>query len=91
MNKFLHLIIIFFMWMALLPAQEAKVRVGVVLDKKTRVGKEAKVGIEMAIDDFNSKTNQSLVLQLQVRNSQSKPWLAALAGINIIILLLCSF
>ena len=69
------------MWMALLPAQEAKVIVGVILDGKTRVSKEAKVGIEMALDDFNSKTNQSLVLQLQVRNSQSKPWLAALAGI----------
>ncbi|XP_076924199.1 glutamate receptor 2.2-like [Bidens hawaiensis] len=52
--------------------------VGVILDQTSRPGKEAKVAIELAIQEFNMKANQSLVLYL--KNSRNKPVHATLAG-----------
>lgn len=53
-------------------------RIGAIIDQTSRPGKEAKVAIELAIQDFNLKNNQSLVLYLQ--NSRNKPVHAAIAG-----------
>ena len=54
------------------------VKIGVILAQTSRPGKETKVSIEIAIQDFNIKTNRSLVLYLQ--NSLNKPSRAAFAG-----------
>ncbi|KAK3030272.1 hypothetical protein RJ639_039855 [Escallonia herrerae] len=51
--------------------------IGAIVDTRNRVGKEAKVAMEMAISDFNRDTNQNLVLH--VRNSRGEPIRAALA------------
>ena len=62
-------------------------RIGVIFDKTSRVGKEAKVAIEIAIQDFNNETNQHSVLYY--KNSRSKAVHAAIAGkvfIRVIIL-----
>ncbi|XP_010644368.1 glutamate receptor 2.7 [Vitis vinifera] len=45
--------------------------IGVIVDYGSRVGKEEKVAMELAIDDFYNKTNQRLVLRL--RDSQGDP------------------
>ncbi|GKG35179.1 hypothetical protein Tco_0440333, partial [Tanacetum coccineum] len=50
--------------------------IGVILDETSRPGKEAKVAIEIAIQDFNNKTNQPSVLNLH--NFQN-PFRAAIA------------
>ncbi|XP_024979119.1 glutamate receptor 2.8-like [Cynara cardunculus var. scolymus] len=52
-------------------------RIGVILGQTSRPGKEAKVSIEIAIQDFNIRTNRSSVLYLQ--NSLNKPSRAAIA------------
>ena len=52
--------------------------IGAIVDLSSRVGKEEKVAMEMAIEDFQNRTNQSLVLQ--VKDSQGKPIHAAVAG-----------
>ncbi|KAJ0530630.1 putative periplasmic binding protein-like I [Helianthus annuus] len=44
--------------------------VGVILDQTSRPGKEAKVAIELAVQDFNIKIDQPLVLYL--KNSRNK-------------------
>lgn len=54
------------------------INIGAIFDETSRPGKEAKVAIEMAIDDFNLVTNQCLILYS--RNSQGKPGRAAVAG-----------
>ncbi|KAI3789559.1 hypothetical protein L2E82_02358 [Cichorium intybus] len=56
--------------------------IGAILDLTSRPGKEAKVAIEIAIQDFNIKTNQTLVLYLQ--NSRNKPLHAAIAAKELI-------
>ncbi|KAK2968388.1 hypothetical protein RJ640_004394 [Escallonia rubra] len=56
--------------------------IGAILDTTSRVGKEAKVAMEIAIDDFTRDTNQILVLH--IRNSQSKPMLAGHAARELI-------
>nr|XP_043627197.1 glutamate receptor 2.8-like [Erigeron canadensis] len=53
-------------------------RIGAILDQTSRPGKEAKVAIEIAIQDFYNKTSQRSVLYLQ--NSRSKPIHAAIAA-----------
>ncbi|KAA8523960.1 hypothetical protein F0562_010609 [Nyssa sinensis] len=50
--------------------------VGAILDYSFRIGKEEKVAMEMAIDDFFNHTNQSFILQLKY--SQGEPIKAAL-------------
>ncbi|KAK1416728.1 hypothetical protein QVD17_25844 [Tagetes erecta] len=57
-------------------------RIGVILDQASRPGKEAKVSIEIAIQEFNNETNQSSVLYIQ--NSRSKPIHAAIAAKELI-------
>ncbi|KAI3716234.1 hypothetical protein L6452_23434 [Arctium lappa] len=57
-------------------------RIGVVLGQTSRPGKEAKVSIEIAIQDFNIKNNRSSVLYLQ--NSLNKPSRAAIAAKELI-------
>ncbi|KAK3036297.1 hypothetical protein RJ639_031269, partial [Escallonia herrerae] len=56
--------------------------IGAILDTTSRVGKEAKVAMEMAIDDLAGDTDMSVVLH--IRNSQSKPLLAGLAARELI-------
>lgn len=36
--------------------------IGAIVDMSSRVGKEARVAMEIAIDDFTAKTNQNLTL-----------------------------
>ncbi|KAA8523961.1 hypothetical protein F0562_010608 [Nyssa sinensis] len=56
--------------------------VGAIVDYSSRIGKEEKVAMEMAIDDFFNYTNQSLILQLKY--SQGEPIKAALAATDLI-------
>ncbi|KAK9078222.1 hypothetical protein SSX86_002279 [Deinandra increscens subsp. villosa] len=55
-----------------------KTGIGAILDLTSRPGKETKVAIELAIQDFNIKTDQRFVLHL--RNSRNKPVHAAIAA-----------
>ncbi|KAA8523969.1 hypothetical protein F0562_010600 [Nyssa sinensis] len=55
--------------------------IGAIVDNSSRIGKEARVAMEMAINDFN-QANQSLVLQN--RNSQGDPVGAVLAARDLI-------
>ncbi|XP_071715075.1 glutamate receptor 2.1-like [Rutidosis leptorrhynchoides] len=57
-------------------------RVGAILDHTSRPGKEAKIAIELAMQEFNIKNNQSAVLYLQ--NSRNKPVHAAFAAKQLI-------
>lgn len=52
--------------------------IGAIVNNSSRIGKEEQVAMEMAVHDFNSYTNQTLVIH--IRNSQGKPVTAALAG-----------
>ncbi|CAL5335997.1 unnamed protein product [Camellia sinensis] len=59
--------------------------IGAIVDNSSsRMGKEAKVAMEIAIHDFNTQTttNQSLILRLHIPiiSKQSEPIQAALAG-----------
>lgn len=63
---------------ASLTTEKGLTRIGVILDQASTPGKEAKVAIEIAIQEFNNETNQSSVLYLQ--SSRSKPTHAAIAG-----------
>ncbi|KAD6794514.1 hypothetical protein E3N88_05410 [Mikania micrantha] len=57
-------------------------RIGAILDQTSRAGKEAKVAIEIAVQDINNETNLPMVLYLQ--NSRSKPIHAAIAAKKLI-------
>ena len=63
------------------------ISIGAIVDYGTRIGKEEKVAMEMAIEDFNNNnhsstsTNQSLILKLEVKDSRGEPIEAARAGI----------
>ncbi|KAJ0522677.1 hypothetical protein HanIR_Chr10g0485231 [Helianthus annuus] len=57
--------------------------IGVILDQTSRPGKEAKVVIELAVQDFNIKNDQPLVLYL--KNSRNKHVQAVIADHNIIL------
>lgn len=52
--------------------------IGAIIDGRTRVGKEVKVAMEMAMDDFFNQTQQKLTLL--VKNSHGEPVHAANAG-----------
>ncbi|KAI3789558.1 hypothetical protein L2E82_02357 [Cichorium intybus] len=87
MQKFNSYIILFFLafWSPcfLLQAKlENGTSIGAILDQTSRPGKEAKVAIEIAIQDFNIKTNQTSVLYIQ--NSRNKPGQAAIAAKHLI-------
>lgn len=53
--------------------------VGVIVDESYRVGKEGKVAIKMALQDFYNTTNQTLILHVR-SSDQRDPMHAALAG-----------
>ncbi|KAK1371886.1 Lig_chan domain-containing protein/SBP_bac_3 domain-containing protein/ANF_receptor domain-containing protein [Heracleum sosnowskyi] len=59
-----------------------RISIGAIFDETSRPGKEAKVAVEMAIDDFSSSTNPYLFLYS--RNSQGKPGRAAVAAKELI-------
>ena len=52
--------------------------IGAIVDNSSRIGKEERLAMKMALEDFYYKFNQSLVLE--VRNSQGQPIQAALEG-----------
>lgn len=53
--------------------------IGAIIDNSSRIGKEERVAIEMAVEDFHATGNQRLALH--IRNSQREdPLQAALAG-----------
>lgn len=58
------------------------ISIAAIIDQTSRPGKEAKVAIKMAIHDFSTVTNQSILLYFQ--NSKSKPVRAALAAKDLI-------
>lgn len=53
--------------------------IGAIVDLDSRIGKEQKIAMEMAMRDFNVKTNQSF--HLLIVNSQKDPVYAAFAGL----------
>ncbi|KAI7750408.1 hypothetical protein M8C21_013425 [Ambrosia artemisiifolia] len=57
-------------------------RIGVILDQTSRRGKEAKVAIEIAVQDFNNEADHPSVFYLQ--NSRGKPIHAAIAAKELI-------
>ncbi|KAK1416724.1 hypothetical protein QVD17_25840 [Tagetes erecta] len=65
-----------------MPKPQNETRIGVILDQTSRPGKEAKAAIELAIQDFNNKTDNPLVFYLQ--NSRNKPVYAAIAAKELI-------
>lgn len=52
--------------------------IGAIIDYSSRIAKEQKVAMEMAIKDVFNKTNQRF--DLHIKNTQSEPVQAALAG-----------
>ncbi|GMY31949.1 glutamate receptor 2.8-like [Fagus crenata] len=56
--------------------------IGAILDSSSRIGKEQKVAMEMAIKDVFDKTNQSF--DLQIKNSQREPVQATIAAWDLI-------
>ncbi|KAM5586186.1 glutamate receptor 2.8-like [Rosa sericea] len=58
------------------------VNVGAVIDNSSRIGKEQRVAMEMAMEDFCANNNQRLVLQ--IKHSQRDPMQAALAARDLI-------
>ncbi|XP_031104638.1 glutamate receptor 2.2-like [Ipomoea triloba] len=56
--------------------------IGAIIDGRTRVGKEVKVAMEMAMDDFFNQTQQKLTLL--VKNSHGEPVHAANAAQHLI-------
>ena len=53
--------------------------IGVVVDQSSRVGKEQKIGVEMAVHDFNRESHCSKV-DLHIQDSQGNSARAASAG-----------
>lgn len=52
--------------------------IGAIIDESSRIGKEERVAMEIAKEDFYSYSNQSLALH--IKDSQGDPVRAALAG-----------
>ncbi|XP_022976412.1 glutamate receptor 2.8-like isoform X2 [Cucurbita maxima] len=59
-----------------------KGRIGVIVDKSSRIGKEEILAMQMAVEDFNSSRNQSF--SLVIRDYKSDPNLASLAAKELI-------
>lgn len=84
MNIIPNYFILSFTALALFSAQQSATSsheysiIGAILDNTTRAGREAKVSIDIAFDEFSTKTNQSFVLR--IINSSGDPASAALAG-----------
>lgn len=60
---------------------------GAIVNNSSRIGKEEQLAMEMAVQDFNNYTNQTLVLH--IRNSRGEPVTAALLGNIIIYMYVC--
>nr|POE59601.1 glutamate receptor 2.1 [Quercus suber] len=56
--------------------------IGAIVDNSSRIGKEERLAMKMALEDFYYRFNQSLVLE--VRNSQGQPIQAALEAMDLI-------
>ena len=52
--------------------------IGAIIDSSSRIGKEQKVALQMAVEDFYEVSNQSLLLQIE--DSHGEPIRAGLAG-----------
>lgn len=87
MNMFNHMIFSFFaltfLFMLKKTAAEgvhAKgINIGAIIDMSSRIGKEQRVAMEIAMKDFYGTCNQTL--NLHILDSQRDPVCAALAGI----------
>ncbi|KAJ0044348.1 hypothetical protein Pint_04671 [Pistacia integerrima] len=55
---------------------------GAIVNNSSRIGNEEQLAMEMAVQDFNNYTNQTLVLH--IRNSRGEPVTAALAAMDLI-------
>lgn len=66
--------------------KQVKGIVGAIVNNSSRIGKEQRIAMEMACEDFNRSSNESLILY--IRNSRREPMHAALAGIYYV---QCSF
>lgn len=90
MNKFAPLIYFVIIVLAFRPITPSTVRnieaagtgivvnIGAIIDNCSRIGKEERVAMEMAMEDFYANNNQRFVLQ--IRHSKKDPMQAALAG-----------
>ncbi|KAL4204676.1 hypothetical protein AMTRI_Chr01g133180 [Amborella trichopoda] len=63
---------------------DAGTSIGVILDLDSRVGREMKIAMEIAIEDLQSSNHSLRRLHLQVRNSQGDPLQAASSAIDLI-------
>lgn len=61
----------------------AKVSIGAIIDYSSRIGKEEKVAMEIAMEDFNSRY-PNLHIDLLINSSHGEPIQAALAGKSMI-------
>ena len=61
---------------------DVKGSIGAIVDYSSRIGKEEKVAMEMAIENFNSQYTD-LHIDLLINSSQGEPIQAALAGKSI--------
>ncbi|KAJ0102107.1 hypothetical protein Patl1_04770 [Pistacia atlantica] len=55
---------------------------GAIVNNGSRIGNEEQLAMEMAVQDFNNYTNQTLVLH--IRSSRGEPVTAALAAVDLI-------
>ena len=60
---------------------------GGIIDDSFRVGKEERVAMKMAVEDFNEATNHTLILHT-IRSSITDPMKAALSGKVLVLYLL---
>lgn len=60
--------------------EDGPIIIGAITDNSSRIGKEQRVALKMALDDFFQHTNRSFVLH--TRDSHGDPHHAALAGLS---------
>ncbi|GAB4827036.1 hypothetical protein Ancab_033916 [Ancistrocladus abbreviatus] len=58
------------------------INIGVIVNENSRIGKEQKVAVQIAADNFNSKSDH-LKLSLHLRNSDGNPLQAASAAVEL--------
>ncbi|KAF2287349.1 hypothetical protein GH714_039701 [Hevea brasiliensis] len=81
---FCFLAIVLMFTQKLIAADGNEINVGAILDETCRIGKEERVAMQLAIEDFNGdNTNRSLI-QLLIRYSHREPFQAALAAKELI-------
>ncbi|KAJ4726395.1 Glutamate receptor [Melia azedarach] len=62
--------------------KQVKGIVGAIVNNSSRIGKEQRIAMEMACEDFNRSSNESLILY--IRNSRREPMHAALAAMDLV-------